>query len=90
MIFQMAHLYSWARFQASVNMPDVPISRAFFSSVSIDDRLRKSPNECTVTPSNPAGINEPDGNDYSMAQMAELGWVKKLNTRVDMIAKGLL
>jgi len=89
-IFQMAHLYSWARFQASVNMLDVPISRAFFSSVSIDDRLRKSPDECTVTPSNPAGINEPDGNDYSMAQMAELGWVKKLNTRVDMIAKGLL
>ena len=89
-LFQMAHLYSWARFQASVKMCDVPLSRAFFSSVAIDNRLRKSPDECTATPSNPRGIDEPDGNDYSMAQMAELGWVKKLNTRVDMIAKGLL
>jgi hypothetical protein len=71
-------------------MQDVPLSRAFFSSVSIDDRLRKSPNECTVTPSNPGGVNEPAGADYSMAEMAELGWVKKLTTRRDMIQKGII
>jgi DNA polymerase gamma 1 len=89
-VFQMAHLYSWARFQASVKMCDVPISRAFFSSVAIDDRLRKSVHECTKTPSNPLGDKEPDGSEFSMSQMAQLGWVKKLKTRSDMIAKGLL
>ena len=89
-LFQMAHLYSWARFQASVGMCDVPLSRAFFSSVAIDERLRKSVHECTKTPSNPSGVEEPDGEEFSMANMAELGWVKKLQTRGDMIAKGLI
>lgn len=89
-VFQMAHLYSWARFQASVGMCDVPLSRAFFSSVAIDERLRKSVHECTKTPSNPGGDKEPDGAEYSMTQMAELGWVKKLRTRGEMITKGLI
>jgi len=89
-IFQMAHLYSWARFQAGVGINDVPLSRAFFSSVAIDDRLRKSPGECTVTPSNPDGTEEPNGSEYSMLQMAENGWVKKLKTRIDLIERGLL
>lgn len=88
--FQMAHLYSWARFQASVGMCDVPLSRAFFSSVAIDDRLRKSVKESTVTPSNPQGSEEPNGTEYSMAQMANLGWVKKLQTRVELIERNLL
>jgi len=88
--FQMAHLYSWARFQAGVGINDVPLSRAFFSSVAIDDRLRKSPGECTVTPSNPDGTEEPNGSEYSMLQMAENGWVKKLKTRIDLIERGLL
>jgi DNA polymerase gamma 1 len=88
--FQMAHLYSWARFQAGVNINDVPLSRAFFSSVAIDNRLRKSPQECTVTPSNPNGKDEPNGEEYSMAQMADRGWVKKLETRIDLIGKGLI
>jgi DNA polymerase gamma 1 len=88
--FQMAHLYSWARFHAGVGIPDVPLSRAFFSSVAIDDRIRKSPDECTVTPSNPGGGEEPDGAEYSMVQMADNGWVKKLKTRIEMIEKGLL
>ena len=89
-VFQMAHLYAWARFQASVGMNDVPLSRAFFSSIAIDDRLRKSVRECTKTPSNPAGDKEPDGQEFSMAEMAELGWVKKLTTRLDMIKRGLI
>ena len=89
-MFQMAHLYSWARFQASVGIADVPLSRAFFSSVAIDERLRKSVHECTTTPSNPSGGKEPDGSEYSMAQMAELGWIKKLTTRLDMVNRGLL
>ena len=89
-VFQMAHLYSWARFQAACGMPDLPLSRAFFSGVAIDDRLRKSPNECTVTPSNPSGKDEPDGTEYSMSKMAELGWIKKLEKRKMLIDKGMV
>jgi len=88
--FQMAHLYSWARFQSACGMADLPLSRAFFSGVAIDDRLRKSPHECTVTPSNPKGSKEPDGNEFSMAKMAELGWVEKLAKRAKLVAKGFL
>jgi len=89
-VFQMAHLYSWARFQAGCNMADLPLSRAFFSGVAIDDRLRKSPDECTVTPSNPDGKDEPNGSEYSMKKMAELGWVDKLAKRKLLIDKGLV
>ena len=89
-VFQMAHLYSWARFQSAVGMADVPLSRAFFSGVAIDDRLRKSPNECTVTPSNPSGAEEPEGQEYSMTKMSELGWVKKLAKRKLLIDKKVL
>jgi len=88
--FQMAHLYSWARFQAACGMADVPLSRAFFSGVAIDDRLRKSPNENTTTPSNPNGSDEPDGEEFSMARMAELGWVDRLAKRKLLIDKGVL
>ena len=88
--FQMAHLYAWAKFQAAVGMCDVPLSRAFFSGVAIDDRLRKTPSECTVTPSNPSGKKEPDGKEYSMLDMAEAGWIDKLNKRVKLVDKGLL
>ena len=88
--FQMAHLYSWARFQAACGMPDVPLSRAFFSGVAIDDRLRKSPDECTMTPSNPDGKDEPDGEEFSMKKMAELGWVDRLTKRAKLIDRGLV
>ena len=71
-------------------MADVPLSRAFFSGVAIDERLRKSPNECTVTPSNPSGGDEPNGFEYSMSKMAELGWVDKLAKRKLLIDKGVL
>ncbi len=89
-VFQMAHLYSWAKFQAACNMPDLPLSRAFFSGVAIDDRLRKSPHECTVTPSNPKGKKEPDGEEFSMLKMAELGWVDKLTKRQKLVERDLI
>ncbi len=88
--FQMAHLYSWARFQSSCGMADVPLSRAFFSGVAIDDRLRKSPHECTKTPSNPSGGKEPDGEEFSMKDMADLGWVDKLTKRAKLVDRGLV
>ena len=89
-VFQMAHLYSWARFQTACGMSDVPLSRAFFSGVAIDDRLRKSTSECTVTPSNPSGGEEPDGQEYSMKAMADLGWVDKLTKRKKLVDRGML
>ena len=89
-LYQMAHVYTWAQFQAAVNLPDLPLSRAFFSSVAIDTRIRKSPHEQTVTPSNPQGKNEPEGTEYSMKELAEIGAVDKLQTRYSLIQRGLL
>jgi hypothetical protein len=86
----MAHLYTWARFQSSVGLPDVPLSRAFFSAVAIDDRIRKTPHENTTSPSNPNGADEPDGEEFSMRELAERGAVDRLTTRYSMIQRGLL
>ena len=88
--FQMAHVYSWARFQSACDINDLPLSRAFFSGVAIDDRLRKSPSEKTVTPSNPSGGSEPFGEEFSMKRMAELGWVDKLAKRAKLVERGLV
>jgi DNA polymerase gamma 1 len=89
-LFQIAHLYTWALCQSANGIPDVPLSRAFFSSVAIDQRIRKSPNECTVTPSNPDGDKEPKGVEFSMRELAEMGAIKKLTTRYNAIKNGLL
>jgi DNA polymerase gamma 1 len=89
-VFQIAHLYTWSLFQHSVGMPDMPLSRAFFSTVAIDNRVRKSSKEKTVTPSNPGGKDEPDGSEYSMAELAKIGAVGKLITRYEAIKRGLL
>jgi len=89
-VFQIAHLYTWALFQYSVGIPDLPLSRAFFSSVAIDYRIRKTPEEKTVSPSNPNGINEPNGVEHSMSQLFDIGAVNKLKLRYDSIKKGLI
>ena len=89
-LFQMAHLYTWALCQSTNGIPDVPLSRAFFSSVAIDERIRKSPRERTVTPSNPNGDAEPNGVEHSMRELAEMGAIDKLTTRYNAIQKGLI
>jgi hypothetical protein len=89
-VFQIAHLYTWALFSHSVGIPEMPLSRAFFSSVAIDSRVRKSPKEKTVTPSNPQGANEKPGVEYTMSELAEMGAIDKLTTRYSAIKKGLL
>lgn len=89
-MFQIAHMFTWARFQSAVGIPELPLSRAFFSTVAIDDRLRKSPRECTVTPSNPGGGSEENGVEYSLSELAEIGAVKKLTTRLKAIQGGLI
>ena len=89
-LFQTAHMYTWALFHSRLGMPDLPLSRAYFSSVAIDDRLRKSPKEKTVTPSNPGGVNDPPGVEYTMKQLSEIGAIAKLTTRYNAIQKGLI
>jgi DNA polymerase gamma 1 len=89
-LFQIAHMYTWSLFHSAVGIPDLPLSRAFFSSVAIDDRLRKSPKEKTVTLSNPGGEQEPSGVEYSMKELSEIGAIKKLTTRYNAILSGAL
>jgi len=89
-LFQIAHLYTWARFQSAVRIPELPLSRAFFSSVAIDDRLRKSPKECTVTPSNPQGKTEPNGVEHSMQDLSEIGAIDRLKIRYNAIQNNLI
>jgi hypothetical protein len=66
------------------------LSRAYFSSVAIDTRLRKTPTEKTVTLSNPGGEKEEPGVEYSMFELGEMGAIKKLTTRYEAIQKGLI
>ena len=89
-LFQIAHMYTWSLFQSSVGIPDLPLSRAYFSSVAIDNRLRKSPKEKTVTLSNPKGEAEPFGVEHSMQELSEIGAIQKLTTRYNAINKGLI
>jgi DNA polymerase gamma 1 len=89
-LFQIAHVYTWSLFHSAVGIPELPLSRAFFSSVAIDKRLRKTPTEKTVTLSNPDGANEPSGEEYSMYELAEIGAVQKLTTRYEAIKKGVI
>ena len=89
-MFQIAHVYTWSLFHSVVEIPDLPLSRAYFSSVAIDERLRKSPKEKTVTLSNPGGESETSGVEYSMYELAEIGAINKLTTRFNAIQKGLI
>ena len=89
-LFQIAHVYTWSLLHSAIGMPDLPLSRAFFSSVAIDDRLRKSPKESTKTLSNPVGELEVPGVEYSMSELAEIGAIDKLTTRFNAIQKGFI
>lgn len=88
-LFQIAHVYTWSLFHNQVGIPDLPLSRAYFSSVAIDNRVRKSPKEKTITLSNPEGGQEPFGEEYSMTDLAERGAIKRLQTRLESIQKTL-
>jgi DNA polymerase gamma 1 len=89
-LFQIAHVYTWSLFHSAVNIPELPLSRAYFSSVAIDERLRKSPKEKTVTLSNPGGETESFGTEYSMYELSEIGAIQKLTTRYEAIQKGVI
>lgn len=77
-LFQISHLYTWGLFNERLGITDLACNNAFFSGVAIDDRVRKSPDESTVSPSNPQGHLEPDGKEYSAKEMQELNFFKVL------------
>jgi hypothetical protein len=83
-------MYTWSLFHSAVGIPELPLSRAYFSSVAIDNRLRKSPKEKTVTLSNEKGSEEPFGAEYSMMELSEIGAINKLTNRYTAIQKGLI
>jgi hypothetical protein len=58
--------------------------------VAIDDRLRKSPKEKTITLSNPGGEKEEFGVEYSMHELSEIGAIDKLKKRYNAIQKGVI
>jgi DNA polymerase gamma 1 len=89
-LFQIAHVYTWSLFHSRVGIPELPLSRAYFSSVAIDNRIRKSPKECTVSPSNLNGAEEPNGVEHSMTELSEIGAINKLTTRLNAIKSGLI
>jgi DNA polymerase gamma 1 len=89
-LFQIAHMYTWSLFHSALEIPDLPLSRAYFSSVAIDTRLRKSPTEKTVTLSNPGGEKEEPGVEYSMMELSEIGAIDKLKVRFNAIQKGMI
>lgn len=89
-LFQIAHMYTWSLFHSKVGIPELPLSRAYFSSVAIDNRIRKSPKENTTTISNPNGENEPNGKEYSMTELSEIGAVKKLTSRFNAIKTNII
>lgn len=89
-LFQLAHMYTWSLFHSCVGIPDLPLSRAFFSAVAVDDKIRKSPKECTVTPSNPGGKSEGYGEEFSMKELADRKAINKLRVRQEAIQKGLI
>jgi DNA polymerase gamma 1 len=89
-LFQICHLYVWSLFNHRLDMNDLALNNAFFSGVAVDDRIRKSADECTVTPSNPSGSEEPPGKEWTAADLEEAGIFKKLGTRLKMVQDGLI
>lgn len=89
-IFQIAHLYTWALFMEGMGMNELPLQRAFFSGVAVDDRVRKSAYESTITISNPNGGDEPNGKEYTMLDLESLGWIKDLERRKQLIDRGII
>ena len=55
---QITNLLTRCMFSYKLNMNDLPLSVAFFSTVDIDSCLRKEASMDCVTPSNPKGLRE--------------------------------
>ena len=89
-LLQIAHLYVWGLFNEGLGKTDLTLSNAFFSGVAVDDRVRKSVNESTVSPSNPNGEEEPEGKEYTAQELEDLGVFRKLASRLSLVKQGKL
>ena len=58
---QLSNLYTRCLFSFMTDVPDLPLSVAFFSAVEIDKVLRKDPTDDCVTPSSPDGLERGRG-----------------------------
>ena len=54
----LTNLLTRAFFSSKLGIYDLPLSVAFFSSVEVDQILRKDANDDCVTPSNPHGLQK--------------------------------
>ena len=58
-----------------VGIHDLPMSVAFFTSVEVDQVLRKEANACCTTPSNPHGLEKgygiPNGESLTIFDILE-------------------
>lgn len=65
--YQVAHAWSWAWLRSNYDLYELPAAATWFSSVEIDDIMRKSATTDVVTISNP--IPKPNGKAYSLEQI---------------------
>ena len=70
-IFQIAHLWVWSLLHYGLGMYEMPLAGAFISGVAIDNRVRKSVDECTTTISHD-GSNEPDGREVTIFELEDI------------------
>lgn len=65
--YQVAHAWSWAWLRSNYDLYELPAAATWFSSVEIDNIMRKSATTDVVTISNP--IPKPNGKAYSLEQI---------------------
>nr|XP_026498302.1 DNA polymerase subunit gamma-1, mitochondrial [Vanessa tameamea] len=72
---QITNLFTRAFCSQRVGIHDLPMSVAFFTSVEVDQVLRKEANLCCTTPSNPHGLEKgygiPDGESLTIFDVLE-------------------
>lgn len=75
MALQLANLLTRSFFTAALRLDDLPASVAFFSSIEIDQCLRKDVHQDCKTPSNPLGLAKgygvPAGESLNIAQLLD-------------------
>lgn len=56
-IFQAAHLLTWILYFDALGFKDIPVPCMYYSSVDVDDRIRKNAENPCITLSNPKGFD---------------------------------
>ena len=80
---QLSNLYTRCLFSYMTDVPDLPLSVAFFSAVEIDRVLRKDPTDECVTPSNPDGLEK--GRGIPKGRSLDIQSILKLVNTLDKV-----